>query len=112
MYGLIFSKLFDDDIDSTYQYIKENLEAPSNHRFAAAENLMKEVKQKLEYLKEKPTVRPIIKDELIAAMNLRAIKVKNYVVYYSVNEKKQTVRLVRFLYNKRDWINILRENKH
>ncbi|GHV69669.1 hypothetical protein AGMMS49928_12910 [Spirochaetia bacterium] len=45
---------------------------------------------------------------LIAALNLRAIKVKNYVVYYSVNEKKQTVRLVRFLYNKRDWINILR----
>ncbi|GHV80845.1 hypothetical protein AGMMS49944_26360 [Spirochaetia bacterium] len=110
MYGLIFSKLFDDDIDSTYQYIKENLEASSNHRFAAAENLMKEVKQKLEYLKETPTVRPIIKDELIAALNLRAIKVKNYVVYYSVNEKKQTVRLVRFLYNKRDWINILRGN--
>ncbi|GHV49152.1 hypothetical protein AGMMS49546_39890 [Spirochaetia bacterium] len=23
MYGLIFSKLFDDDIDSTYQYILE-----------------------------------------------------------------------------------------
>ena len=105
MYGLIFSKLFDDDIDSTYQYIKENLEAPM-----AAENLMKEVKQKLEYLKEKPTVRPIIKDELIAALNLRAIKVKNYVVYYSVNEKIQTIRLVRFLYNKSDWINILSGN--
>ncbi|GHU38581.1 hypothetical protein FACS1894190_00450 [Spirochaetia bacterium] len=105
MYGLIFSKLFDDDIDSTYQYIKENLEAPM-----AAENLMKEVKQKLEYLKETPTARPIIKDELIAALNLRVIKVKNYAVYYSVNEKKQTVRLVRFLYNKRDWINILRGN--
>ena len=105
MYGLIFSRLFDDDIDSIYQYIKENLEAPM-----AAENLMKEVKQKLEYLKEKPMVRPIIKDELIAALNLRAIKVKNYVVYYSVNEKRQTIRLVRFLYNKRDWINILSGN--
>ena len=60
MYGLIFSKLFDEDIDSTYQYIKSNLEAPM-----AAENLLKEVKQK--------------------------------------------IRLVRFLYNKRDWISILRE---
>jgi plasmid stabilization system protein ParE len=102
MYGLIFSKLFDGDIDSTYQYIKENLEAPM-----AAENLMKEVKQKLEYLKENPTVRPIIKDELIEALNLRAIKVKNYVIYYRVNEAKQKIQLVRFLYNKRDWINIL-----
>jgi plasmid stabilization system protein ParE len=106
MYGLIFSKLFDDDIDSTYQYIKENLEAPM-----AAENLLKEVKQKLEYLKENPTIRPVIKkDELIEALNLRAIKVKNYVIYYSVNEEKQKIRLVRFLYNKRDWINILRGN--
>ncbi|GMO12336.1 MAG: hypothetical protein Ta2D_14200 [Rickettsiales bacterium] len=99
MYGLIFSKLFGDDIDSTYQYIKENLKAPM-----AAENLMKEVKQELEHLKETPTRRPIIKDELIAALNLRAIKIKNYVVYYSVNEKKQTVILVRFLYNKKDII--------
>jgi plasmid stabilization system protein ParE len=105
MYGLVFSKLFDSDIDSTYQYVKENLEAPM-----AAENLMKEVKQKLEYLKENPTVRPIIRDELIEALNLRAIKVKNYVIYYSVNEEKQKIRLVRFLYNKRDWINILSGN--
>ncbi|GMO63430.1 MAG: hypothetical protein Ta2A_10440 [Treponemataceae bacterium] len=105
MYELIFSKLFDDDIDSTYQYIKENLKAPM-----AAENLMKEVKQKLAYLKEKPAVSPVIKEELIAALNLRTIKVKNYVVYYSVDEKKQAVRLVRFLYNKRDWINILSGN--
>jgi plasmid stabilization system protein ParE len=105
MYALIFSKLFDSDIDATYQYIKENLEAPM-----AAENLLKEVKLKLEYLKENPTVRPLINDELIAALNLRAIKVKNYVIYYSVNEENQKVRLVRFLYNKRDWIHILSGN--
>jgi plasmid stabilization system protein ParE len=102
MYELILSKLFDNDIDSTYEYIKDNLEAPM-----AAENLMKEVKQKLNYLKENPTVRPLIKDKVILALKLRSAKVKNYVIYYSVDEEKQKINLIRFLHNKRDWINIL-----
>jgi hypothetical protein len=42
MYKLLPSKLFDNDIDSVYQYIRENLEAPM-----AAENLMAELKIKL-----------------------------------------------------------------
>jgi plasmid stabilization system protein ParE len=103
MYGLIFSKLFDEDIDSTYQYIKSNLEAPM-----AAENLLKEVKQKLEYIKENPMGRPLLNDKVIASLKIRSIKAKNYVIYYIVNEEKQKIRLVRFLYNKRDWISILR----
>ena len=42
MYSLVPSQLFDNDIDSVYQYIKENLEAPM-----AAENLMKELNKEL-----------------------------------------------------------------
>jgi plasmid stabilization system protein ParE len=102
MYELIFSKLFNTDIDSTYLYIVEYLGAPM-----VAKKLMKTVKQKLESLKENPTARPILKDSLISMLNLRTVKVKNCVIYYSVDEEKQKVNLVRFLYNKRDWINIL-----
>jgi plasmid stabilization system protein ParE len=104
MYDLIISKLFDNDIDSTYQYIKDNLEAPM-----AAEYLLKEVKQKLNYLKQNPMVRPLIHDRLILALKLRSIKVKNYAIYYSVDKKRKKINLIRFLHNKRDWINILSE---
>jgi len=38
MYKLVFSKIIDDDIDSSYNYIKDILEAP-----IAAENLMKKL---------------------------------------------------------------------
>jgi hypothetical protein len=39
MYKLLPSKLFDNDINSVYQYIRENLEAPM-----AAENVIAELK--------------------------------------------------------------------
>jgi mRNA-degrading endonuclease RelE of RelBE toxin-antitoxin system len=37
------------------------------------------------------------------------IKIKNYVLYFNVDEKKNTINALRFLYNKRDWLNILKE---
>jgi hypothetical protein len=54
MYKLAFSKLIYNDIDSSYNYIKEKLEAPK-----AADNLIEELIEVLNYLKEKPI------DELI-----------------------------------------------
>ena len=104
MYTLLPSLLFDNDIDSVYQYISENLEAPR-----AAENLMKELKAKLNYLKENPFARSFVQDEFLANIGFRPIKVKNYVIFYIIDKKKNEINLIRFLYNKRDWKNILRE---
>ena len=104
MYSLIPSQLFDIDVDSVYQYITENLEAPM-----AAENLMRELKLKLNYLKENPFARPLVHDKFLANIGFRPIKVKNYVIYYIVDKDKNVVNLIRFLYNKRDWKNVLRE---
>jgi hypothetical protein len=47
MYHVKYSKVIDDDIDSCYFYIKDKLEAPR-----AAENLMEEVYDKKNELKE------------------------------------------------------------
>ena len=104
MFTLIPSQLFDSDIDAVYLYIKENLEVPM-----AAENLMKELKIKLNYLKENPFARSFVQDEFLANIGFRPIKVKNYVIYYIVDEVKNEINLIRFLYKARDWINILKE---
>ena len=105
MYTLLPSKLFDNDIDSVYQYIKENLEAPMT-----AENLMKELKAKLNYLKENPFARSYVQDEFLANIGFRPMKVKNYIIFYIIDQEKNIINLIRFLYNKRDWKNILRED--
>ena len=103
MYTLIFSKTIDDDIDSSYNYIKDTLEA-----LIAAENLMKELDKKLNYIKEKPYSRPLVQDEFLASLGIRSIWVKNYLVFYNVENSKY-INAISFLYNKRDWINILKE---
>jgi hypothetical protein len=104
MYNLLFSKIIDEDIDSCYFYIKDNLEAPM-----AAENLMRELYEKLDYIKEKPYSRPLVYDELLASFGIRSIKVKNYLLFYSIEEDVKNINAITFMYSKRDWINILKE---
>ena len=106
MYELIFSKIIEEDIDSCYNYINENLEAS-----AAAEKLMNELYEKINYLKEKPYSRPLVYDEFLSSLGMRSIKVKNYMLFYYIEEdnNNKNINLISFMYNKRDWINILKE---
>jgi plasmid stabilization system protein ParE len=104
MYSLAYSKIIRENIRSSYTYIKEKLEAPK-----AADDLIIELISKLNYLKETPFTRPLVHDRYLASLGIRSIKIKNYVLYFNVDEEKNTVNLVRFLYNKRDWIHILKE---
>ena len=40
---------------------------------------------------------------------IRFTLVKNYIAFYVVSEENHTIYIVRFLYGKRDWINILKQ---
>jgi plasmid stabilization system protein ParE len=105
MYKIIFSNTFDEDIDSTYFYIKDTLESPM-----AAENLMKELYEKLNYIMEKPYSRPLVYDKFLASLGIRSIKIKNYLLFYNIEEYDENIiNAISFMYNKRDWINILKE---
>ena len=67
--------------------------------------------EKLNYIKEKPCSRPFVHDKFLSSLGIRSIKVKNYIVFYYIedNKNKKFVNLVSFMYNKRDWANILKE---
>ncbi|GHU48321.1 hypothetical protein FACS1894200_05150 [Spirochaetia bacterium] len=105
MYRVAYSKLIDADFDSSYEYIKERLEAPR-----AAEKLFDEIINKLDYICKTPFTRPLVQDSHLASLGIRSIKIKNYVLYFSVDEETNTINALRFLYNKRNWIEILKEN--
>ena len=104
MYRLKFSKLYDTDVDSSYNYITNNLQAPM-----AAENLIKETILKLEKIKENPKIRPLVHDKYLATLGYRSMKVKNYLIFYIIGDDNKTVKIVRFLYGKRNWMNLLKE---
>ncbi len=104
VYNLAFSKILDDDIDSCYNYIKDKLEAP-----IAAEKLMKELYEKINQIKENPYSRPLVHDKLLASLGIRSIKVKNYLLFFNVEEENNNINVITFMYNKRDWINIVKK---
>ena len=104
MYRLKISKLYREDTSFSYNYIKYKLEAPM-----AADNLKKEIKEKINTIKENPKIRPLVQDRYLASIGYRLINVKNYMIFYIIGEDDRHVKIIRFLYNKRNWVNILKE---
>ena len=119
MFRLIFSKLWYSDLDTSYKYIRDILERPM-----AADNLIIESKKKLIDIKKNPTHRPLVNDLYLANLGYRIKKVKNYMIFYIIDEPTAErvtasegsrsddnihIKIVRFLYCKRDWMKILKE---
>ena len=104
MYKLKISKLYDTDVDKCYNYINDTLKNPT-----AAENLIKNIIEKLNKISENPKIRPLVRDEYLANLGYRLITVKNYMIFYIIGEDNKHIKIIRFLYCKRDWMNILKE---
>ena len=112
MNQLVHSKTIKKDIKASHKYIKETLEAPM-----AAENLKEEILEKFEYIKENPYSRPLVQDAYLASLGIRSINVKKFTIFYRVKENKDKklkykniVSALRFMYSKRDWQKILKED--
>jgi plasmid stabilization system protein ParE len=104
VFKLKISKLYDTDVDSCYNYINDTLKNPK-----AAYNLISEIMDKLNLICENPKIRPLVRDEYLTNLGYRLMNVKNYLLFYIVGEDNEHIKIVRFLYGKRDWMNILKE---
>ena len=101
MYTLSFSKLFKDDVKSSISYIKHALQNP-----IAADRLKNEIRIVYKKIKKMPYMYPAVPNEYLGSMGFRFTMVKNYMLFYIVEEKH--ISIIRFLYGHRDWINILK----
>jgi mRNA-degrading endonuclease RelE of RelBE toxin-antitoxin system len=90
MYTLLFSKIIHEDVDSCYNYVKETLEAPR-----AAEDMIGELIKKLDYIKDTPFTRPLVQDKYLASLEIRSIKIKQYVLYYQIEKEKRIINIKR-----------------
>ena len=50
----------------------------------------------------------ILDDELLFRLGLRMTRFDNYNIFYYYNEQQDIVYIIRVLYNKADWKNILK----
>ena len=119
MYSLVFSKLYYNDIAESTDYIADVLQNP-----AAALRLFDEADQKLIEIKNNPRYRPLVNDEYLANLGYRFAIVKNYLLFYIIGEPTAErvaasegsrsvddnhIKIIRFLYGRMDWMNILKE---
>ncbi|MCL2508448.1 MAG: type II toxin-antitoxin system RelE/ParE family toxin [Oscillospiraceae bacterium] len=60
-------------------------------------------------MKENPGRFALVSDAYLASKGYRKITVRNHLVFFVIREKEHTVTVIRVLYERRDWMTLLRE---
>lgn len=99
-YSIHFSAEAKNDLISFANYIKYSLNEPS-----IAKKKIEKIKQAIYKLKENPLIYVLINEDIFEKYNLRKIVVDKHIVFYTV--ENNTIYIVRILYGRRNWIDIL-----
>ena len=99
-YNIEYSKESKDDLIGIKQYIKYNLQEPEISR-----KLISKIIKEINELKNNPEKYTIIDDDIIKKLQIRKLIVDNYIVFYRI--KNDNIQIVRIIYGRRNWINLL-----
>lgn len=101
-YKVIITEKATNDIIEILSYIsKELLDG------AAAERLVEKMKKVIESLSFMPKRNALLKNKELAFKGIRRILVDNYIIFYVCSDKDLLVSIIRVLYNKRDWKDLI-----
>ena len=103
-YHLHITSTAEHDIMRAVDYIEFVLKNPQ-----AADNLLDAVTKQIGTLSVFPQKFRIVDDPVLASWKIRFVIINNYLAFYTIDEEKQTVMVVRFLYQKSNWCSILRQ---
>lgn len=103
-YKVIYTQKALADLDAVASYIKLKL-----CNISASNCIVENFFSEGDSLVAFPTRYPLCNDALLRAWGIRFVPLKNYLLFYVVREGEGTVYVIRFLYAKRSWQNILRE---
>jgi addiction module RelE/StbE family toxin len=101
-YTVKFSEPAKYDMQSAVDYICGELKNP-----LSARKLLEDAKIAANSLSEFPGRHPIIENELLGSYGIRMLPIHNYLLFYVVRDTEKRVVILRFLYNKRNWLDIL-----
>ncbi|MCL2512821.1 MAG: type II toxin-antitoxin system RelE/ParE family toxin [Oscillospiraceae bacterium] len=101
-YEIELSMKAKNDLKSIVSYIKNNLLEP-----AIAEKYSKLIKERIKSLEYSPEKFALIDTEIVKHTGFRKLVIKNYIVFYRVNNDRKIVNVERILYGGMDWQNML-----
>lgn len=103
MAKIVFSEPAEYDLLGIEYYIYRNLCNPQ-----ASKRITDGILNTIEKLAINPESHPLVADELLRRMKLRMTYFDNYNIFYYYDMQEDAIYIVRILYNKMDWNNLLR----
>jgi toxin ParE1/3/4 len=101
-YRVDVSEPAENDLRDIVRYISAQLSAPMT-----ALKMMNTIEEAITGLADMPKICPPVTDERLAMMGYRKLLVKNYIVFFSIDEKSKVVDVERIIYARRNWHHIL-----
>lgn len=102
MYKLVYLPIAKEDITKVVLYITEHLKATK-----AAIDLLNSIETSILKLAEFPYSYKVYKTANEYENEYRILPVKNYLIFYTVNEEEKTVTIYRVIYSKRNLDNLI-----
>ena len=102
MYDIEFLPLAKSDIENIIYYIKYNL-----NNSTAALNLNNNFIKAINNITYFPYGAFIYKQNKLLTYEYRSVRVKNFLIFYTINESKKLITIVRVLYQSMNINNIL-----
>lgn len=103
MTSVVFTEPAEYDLLDIEYYIFVDLCNPQ-----AAQRISDGILDAAEKLSEYPTGHPLVDDELLRSVGLRMTRFDNYNIFYYYDMQNDVVYIIRVLYNKVDWQNLLK----
>lgn len=101
-YKVIVSKSYHNDLENIIYYISKNFDSP----FTALA-LLDEIEKEVSSLSVMPYRYSLVLNPYLKSLGFRKFMVKNYIIFYKVNEENKTIMIHRILHKKPNWIDIL-----
>lgn len=105
MYTVNITLPAEQDLNAAVEYYCTVLKAPE-----AAHELVDQIEKKLIFLSTDPLVYKLEHDEYLREHHIRSVLVKNHLIFYRVDPVVQEVLILRILYARRNWLEILCRN--
>ena len=101
-YRVEVSEPAENDLREIIRYISLQLSAP-----ATALKMLDSIESAIAKLSGMPKGHPLVNDDRLSQMGYRELIVKNYIVFYTINETEKVIDVERILHTRRDWLSIL-----
>jgi toxin ParE1/3/4 len=102
-YHIDISEPAENDLGQTINYISKDLQEP-----VTSMNLLKTIEDAILVLETIPYRYSLAQDEYLLKQGIHILPVKNYLVFYVIDEGTDRVTIIRILYARRDWKNLLK----